>query len=726
MELRHLTSDVATGDTSSYETGGISASANSLVLAFVTNAIPFSTDTPNVPTLIGPQPGWVMEKTITFGVNGNRRLTCFRTMTPTAAAGQVNIEFSEETQDFCAWTIFECSGVDGSGTLGSGAIEDSGTASGSGSGLTTALKAAAVPSNSISVGTVALEILGFAPNEVAAGAGFQEITEKPVSQLLQKDAWLQAQYRSPAVTKVDWTWTGNNAAGAIVVLVRPAPVTTPPPGGGVTPVGSEDEALIKRFEPILFFHPDEEFFPVDAKRFVENAALWRSRTPLDDKRSWGGVLADPFPRAPQVVATKLSARSGEPGEFKFGDALGKGNDNRFLEMGGWKNQTEALEKTVTASSVNAYSNRDSIAETYRTTLADSRFWYHAEVFDNDRLKRLAARDPDQSLTKLVANRLDWKLLCYYLFFPAHQQTVGDGTCTVIEAREVACHAGDWQCIAILLKGIPGSGAATYTPKFFGHTGSRPIKVDVGGESVFPPFAFDEDGFTVMKVEAWREGQPQLTDGHPRFYVALGSHSLYTSPGDHDVSPYLDGQHPQKCGILDAPAPIGPSKRYNPFPAVWPILGKLFAPLAVPFGSLFGGPSVAAGLIELVRSSGSFGVGPSDSDIPKPDSAPIRPGDGKTLKPRELSVPDAGADVQDWKSQRTLAFGGRGYDCVVNRETQLWWPNDDGKRGFWGRWGQHVTKDVLGRRAGPHFPDYVAMVLTALEYGNATNQLDLDA
>jgi hypothetical protein len=725
MELRHLTSAVATGDTSTYETGSIAASANSLVLAFVTSAVPLISNAPNVPTLTGPQPGWVMEKTITFGDNNSRRLTCFRTMTPTAASGPVSIEFDGQAQDFCAWSIFEYLGVDTSGTFGSGAIEDSGTASGTGPGLTAALKAATIPTTSTSVGAVALEVLGLPPNEVVAGAGFQEITEQPVSQFLQKGAWLQAQSRSPAVTKVDWTWAGNHAAGATVVLVRPAPVVAPP-SGPVTPVTPENEALIKRFEPILFFHPDEKFFPVDAKRFVENAALWRSRAPLDDKRSWGGMPADPFPRSPQVAATKLSAKSGEPGEFKFVDALGKENDNRFLELGGWKDGNESPETTVSASSVNAYANRDAIAELYRTRLSDSRFWYHAEVFDNDRLKRLALRDPDQSLTKLVAGRPDWKLLCYYLFFPAHEQTVGDGTCTTLEAREIACHAGDWQCIAILLKGTAGGGAAAYTPKFIGHTGSRPVKVDVGGESVFRPFAFDDDGFTAMKVEAWREGQPQLTEGHPRFYVALGSHSLYTSPGDHDVDPYLEGQEPQKCGILDAPTPTGPAQSYNPFPDVWPLLAKFVGPLLVPFGALIYPPSIVAGVIEFVRASGPFGAAPNETDVPKPDSTPTRPGQGRTLKPTGLNVPDAGADVQDWESQRTLTVGGRTYDCVVNRETQLWWPNDDGKRGFWGRWGQHVTTDSLTRRAGPHFPDYVAMFLTALEYGNGTNQLDLDA
>ncbi len=30
-------------------------------------------------------------------------------------------------------------------------------------------------------------------------------------------------------------------------------------------------ALARRFEPVLHFHPQERFFPCDAKRYVESA-----------------------------------------------------------------------------------------------------------------------------------------------------------------------------------------------------------------------------------------------------------------------------------------------------------------------------------------------------------------------------------------------------------------------------------------------------------------------
>jgi len=41
----------------------------------------------------------------------------------------------------------------------------------------------------------------------------------------------------------------------------------------------EEIALIRQFEPILFFAPGERFFPSDAKRYVERCSLWDAKDP---------------------------------------------------------------------------------------------------------------------------------------------------------------------------------------------------------------------------------------------------------------------------------------------------------------------------------------------------------------------------------------------------------------------------------------------------------------
>ena len=74
-------------------------------------------------------------------------------------------------------------------------------------------------------------------------------------------------------------------------------------------------ALIRRFEPVLYFHMRERFFPSDAKRYVEHAALWASRMAFDDKNNWGGMPGDAFPRQPMVPAGTLAAAAGEAGDY---------------------------------------------------------------------------------------------------------------------------------------------------------------------------------------------------------------------------------------------------------------------------------------------------------------------------------------------------------------------------------------------------------------------------
>ena len=110
-------------------------------------------------------------------------------------------------------------------------------------------------------------------------------------------------------------------------------------------------------------------------------------------------------------------------------------------------------------------------------------------------------------------------------------------CPNVEAKELGCHAGDWQCIALLLEG-DGTTTATSHPRFFGITGSRPAPVlKDGARNNIGPHAFDADGRVAMKVEPWRAPssttttvQPDVVGDHPRFFVARGSHSMYTVAG----------------------------------------------------------------------------------------------------------------------------------------------------------------------------------------------------
>ena len=178
-----------------------------------------------------------------------------------------------------------------------------------------------------------------------------------------------------------------------------------------------NEDLVKRFAPILFLHPEEKFFPVDAKRYLEFANLWSSAQPFSDDTKWGKPGTAPSTRQPVIVTGGLTGVATEPGRLIDDPSLRPAEAEMFLELGGWKNAAGAHETGVTATSSNAYSDRSAIADMYgQEPLLDSRFWYHAEIYDGARLTAMARRaGPPDFSPYLTPNST---LLFYYLFFPA--------------------------------------------------------------------------------------------------------------------------------------------------------------------------------------------------------------------------------------------------------------------------------------------------------------------
>ena len=255
------------------------------------------------------------------------------------------------------------------------------------------------------------------------------------------------------------------------------------------------------------------------------------------------------------------------------------------------------------------------------------------------------------------------MLCYYLFFPAHVQTVD--LCQNIEAMEAGCHAGDWQCVAIMFD-TPGSGNTTQvTPRFFGYTGSRPVQVPINGTLTYRPYQFDDEGLTVMKVEAWRPAsgdtanQPEVVGEHPRLYVARGSHSLYMTPGKHEVFPFPDGKDSQGCALYDTPS-VAPSDLSDPPEDDFGADAGTFLAKMAGLGALAG--LIAAGLEGLLPGGGFEGVGTRDA--PTPDEAPPAAGAGKTVRPAGLAIPTAARMYRTGHHKKGLNSTGAG--------TTSWW------------------------------------------------------
>jgi hypothetical protein len=703
-----LTTASSTADASLFTTAQFQPTSMALVLAFVANVRPLiSLATPATPTLSGNGLTWERVASVTTDA-GDRRLTCFRAMGDAPTRDVVRISFADDIQDVCAWSIVEYTEVATSGSSGAGAVGQSVVATETDVKMVVNL----TPADAARDRTVGAIILESTDAEaVSPGAGFSEIHQQNATQFFSNGLTLQTEDSTTGVGTIAWTWANSQDAAAIVVDVKGKQPTT-----STTPTSTDPAtALIRRFEPILHFHPRESFVPVNAKRFVESAALWAARSPFDDKSSWG--------TAPSVKAGQLSTDANADHYLgKPENIVADKSHERFLELGGWKDASESHEATVTATSTNVYADRTEILRRYNSDLADSKFWYHAERFDTRRLITLANSVIAPGLKTTLANFRNPELLCYYLLYPAHEQGVDSATCSNIQAKEVACHTGDWHCIAILLEGDgPTTAADKYTPKFFGITGLRPKPVTTPTGEKFRPYAFDPEGRVTMKVESWRTGspdspvQPDVVGDHPRFYVAHGSHSMYIDAGEHEVSPFDEANSPAGCGHFDTPSAIPPpaSDGGSTPKSNEEIFAIFFAKLIA--GGLLGalGLGYISGLIESIAyGSEPFGAGshPTTLDPPKADASPPTGAAGITVRPKNVAVPGVTSAEPVWPSD------GHMVDMIVDRSRQVWWPSDDGTAGYRGRWGQRVAADPLPHRAGVKFPEFWKMFLIALEQG----------
>src|SRR5262245_25721326 len=171
----------------------------------------------------------------------------------------------------------------------------------------------------------------------------------------------------------------------------------------------EPVELVRRFEPILHLHPDERFFPSDAKRFLEHCALWRADAPFDKVASWRGPLI----QSGKIAAASNEIRNGGSYLGEMSGAIPRfladtNKEERFLDLAGWRfsdpsreSVVEQLVPTPISDEWNQFAHRDEVNRLYNDVrdglpaLRDSRFWYHAEVFDTATLQRLMLRSSDE-------------------------------------------------------------------------------------------------------------------------------------------------------------------------------------------------------------------------------------------------------------------------------------------------------------------------------------------
>jgi len=511
--------------------------------------------------------------------------------------------------------------------------------------------------------------------------------------------------------------------------------------------------LIRAFEPILYFADGERFFPSDCKRYLERASLWSAVTPFDNKDSWHtsapGALSQPI-----IPPKQVSGRSGEPGTFlgesqsgSFPFLFASGPEEGFLDLTGW-----ADSPNITTLSENRFANLTALDAVYNSStspvdalLKGSRFWYHAEVFDLPRLRALmsgqhARPDFRELLPVLLEPSIagDPLLLCYYLFFPGHDEPLDDCG-TVAESALFGSYAGEWACISILVKtrttGIPigGGGPTTEecTPVAIGLTSRNVGDVGfLGGERRVGMTVHDWDA-TVDMVTRDR-GPSKLPGVHPRIFVARGTHGLYLSESFLGVPmPFFapDDSSRQHCGasellgksledLTDEADEAADDTWVDDSEVVWTKMLINLVWAAVEWIAGGGGGLDAVG----TKTPEQFDHPPM-RDAPEYFSVIIHPSG---------VAPPKGDKAQTFAWQFPLSneaalettLKGRVYSMRVDRTNQnavlrqIWWPGIQGFTGYSGRWGPRVTNDPKARRAGMKFPEFWEMFMTAFAKSKA--------
>jgi hypothetical protein len=501
-------------------------------------------------------------------------------------------------------------------------------------------------------------------------------------------------------------------------------------------------ALANAFEPILLFHKDERFVPIDPKWYLERCALWKTIRPFDDKTKWvqppvipKGLIASSNGAAETAGGKTWIGTSGQ--DFGIGPSpVGQHpspDEEHFLEFVGWE---PVSVPPVSATTNNRHPALD--PGEYLAPLQGSQPWYYVEYLDNKDL--LGYTDNPNiaagglNLYTTVANNPALKaprMLLYHFLYPLHQETL-EGCEDAGEGRVFGSYAGEWACLPLLID-----------------SAGKPLFIGLTSRNTSSPI-LAPDHKLGMTVFNWSDADHVIdaTGGiHPKIYVSLDTHGEYLKPGTATVAPFwpggvdparnscgqVEGLDEAIAGDITIPGSPGtPESGAN----VAILLAKVVAGWGVAvFGGILGGP--ISGIVAGVQwagaegAIGSFGTAGTPDALatprPNPTDETGGPDFGRILRPKGLDFPEAhrALSVDDWnvRTYNAPAPDRRAYTFIVNRANQVWWaprpaprpgkpdlPNPDG---FSGRWGPRVTNDPNSRRAGMKCPDFALMFLEAL-------------
>lgn len=216
----NLTANYNDGAGSSFSTASVSPTSNSLILLTCSARRTDSTQ-PVAPTVTGNSLTWVKIAEIYFDTTSSSRKSLFlyRALGSSPASGAVTIDYGAQTITGANWSVDEFSGIDTSGTNGSGAVVQSATNkedAGDGGQLTVTLSAFSNTANA-TFGCFCHDNTG---NTWAAGSGFTKIgtSDSPTYNSVGTE------WRSDNSTSVDMSVASGAAVsmGGIAIEVKAA------------------------------------------------------------------------------------------------------------------------------------------------------------------------------------------------------------------------------------------------------------------------------------------------------------------------------------------------------------------------------------------------------------------------------------------------------------------------------------------------------------------------
>ncbi len=206
----NLTTNGNNADATSYATASVSPTASRLILAWFASS--HATVAPNIPTATGNGLTWVVVAT---RVQGTRRMTLFRSMSLGPTSGAITFDLAGQTADGAQWSVAEFSGINTTGSNGSGAITHKAVNSTSGATSLMATLSTFADTDDATAGA-----FFHAVNETTnVGSGFTSIGS--IAQATP-GASLRSEFLASNDTTVDASWTTSSAAIGIAVGIREA------------------------------------------------------------------------------------------------------------------------------------------------------------------------------------------------------------------------------------------------------------------------------------------------------------------------------------------------------------------------------------------------------------------------------------------------------------------------------------------------------------------------